>query len=180
MAGNEGHIVAQRPELLGDRVDQVLVVAHRKIGAPDAALEEHVAHHGELARAVEEHDELILGLSPLLDRINFTDPLEELVPSGTSWVASRNRGYGNDSIALGFYPIVQELKDPNNTEFQELTMMYNLLDFNLYEQDFQEGSQIMVMPRAGIAHMWITKDYEKGILRFNDAALDRQAFADNG
>lgn len=131
-------------------------------------------------RDVDQHDELIQGLSPILDRIKFNDPLNEFVPSGTSWVASRNRGYGNDSIALGFYPIVESLKDPNNEAFQNLTYKYNLLDFNLYEQDFQKGSQIMVKSRADIAHMWITKDMEKGILRFNDAELDRQAFADNG
>lgn len=131
-------------------------------------------------RNVDAHDELREGLSPILTRIGFDDPLNEFVPSGTSWVASRNRGYGNDSIALGFFPIVQELKDPDNEEFQNLTYMYNLLDFNIYEQDFQKGSQIMVLPRSGIAHMWVTKDMEKGIMRFNDAELDRQAFADNG
>jgi len=54
------------------------------------------------------------------------------------------------------------------------------LDFNIYEQDFQKGSQLMVLGRTGLATMWITKDYEKGVMRFNDAALDRQAFADNG
>ena len=40
----------------GDRVEQVLVVAHRKIGAPDRSLEQHVAHLGEPRLAVEEDD----------------------------------------------------------------------------------------------------------------------------
>jgi Fasciclin domain len=131
-------------------------------------------------RDVDEHDELVEGLSPLLTRIGFDDPLTAFVPKGTSWVASRNRGYGNDSIALGFYPIVQDLKNESMVEFQNLTMTYNLLDFNLYEEDIERGYQIMVLPRGGLAHMWITKDMEKGLLRFNDAILDRQAFADNG
>ncbi|CAB9502786.1 domain protein [Seminavis robusta] len=131
-------------------------------------------------RDVNQHDELVDGLSPILDRIQFDEPLMEFEPSGTSWIAARNRGYGNDSIALGFYPIVQELKDPNNAEFQNLTYMYNLIDFNLYEQDIERGFQLLVMPRAGVAHMWITKDMTKGLLRFNDAVLDRQAFASNG
>ncbi|CAB9506727.1 expressed unknown protein [Seminavis robusta] len=135
---------------------------------------------GYTLREVEKHDELVEGLSPQLKRIKFDKPLEEFVPSGVSWVASRNRGYGNDSIAQGFFPIVQELKDPNNTEFQNLTYMYNLIDFNLYEQDIERGFQLMVMPRGDIAHMWITKDQRKGLLRFNDAILDRQAFANNG
>ena len=89
-------------------------------------------------------------------------------------------GFRNDSIALGFYPIVQDLKNESMEEFQNLTMTYNLLDFNIYEEDIERGYQVMVLPRGGLAHMWITKDMEKGLLRFNDAVLDRQAFADNG
>jgi uncharacterized surface protein with fasciclin (FAS1) repeats len=131
-------------------------------------------------RDVDQHDELVEGLSPLLTRIGFDEPLNAFVPTGISWVASRNRGFGNDSIALGFYPIVQDLKNESMVDFQNLTMTYNILDFNLYEEDIERGYQIMVLPRGGLAHMWITKDMEKGLLRFNDAILDRQAFADNG
>ena len=43
VAGNETRVVAQRPELAGDRVDQLLVIAAREICAADGALEEHVA-----------------------------------------------------------------------------------------------------------------------------------------
>lgn len=160
------------------------------VGTPNLACSNGVVHimNGVIKnywreytlRDVDQHDELIEGLSPILTRIKFNDPLNEFVPSGTSWVASRNRGFGNDSIALGFFPIVEELKDPENEAFQNLTFMYNLLDFNIYEQDFQRGEQIRVKPRSGIADMWITKDNRKGIMRFNDAELDRQAFADNG
>jgi len=127
---------------------------------------------------MEVHDELV-NLQKITSRIGFDEPLLEFNPSGTSWVASRNRGYGNDSIALGFYPIVLELTDPNNTEFQNLTYNYNLIDFNIYEEDIPWDSQIKVRARNGVADMWITKDAE-GILRFNDAELDRQAFANNG
>lgn len=118
--------------------------------------------------------------APILPRIEFDDPLNLFVPTGTSFVAARNRGYGNDSIALGFFPIVQELKNESNADFQTLTSMYNLIDFNIYEQDIERGFQLMVMPRAGVAHMWITKDMEKGLLRFNDGVMVRQALADNG
>ena len=127
---------------------------------------------------VDEHEELE-ALSEIITRIDFDDPLNEFVPSGTSWIASRNRGYGNDSIALGFYPIVQELTDVDNVEFQNYTYMYNLIDLNFYEQDIPNGFQYLAEPRNADAHMWITKD-QKGVLRFNDAELDRQAFADNG
>ncbi|CAB9510298.1 Transforming growth factor, beta-induced, 68kDa [Seminavis robusta] len=129
---------------------------------------------------VDQLDELEDGLSPILDRLGFDDPLNEFVESGTSWIAARNRGYGDDSIALGFNDIVQELTNPNNVEFQWEAYLYNLVDFNLYEQDVQRGLQLLVMPRAGVAHMWITKDNDAGILRFNDAILDRQTLADNG
>jgi uncharacterized surface protein with fasciclin (FAS1) repeats len=131
-------------------------------------------------RDVDQHDELVEGLSPLLTRIGFDEPLDAYIPTGTSFVASRNRGFGNDSIANGFYPIVQDLKNETMVDFQNLTMTYNLIDFNLYEEDIPEGYQVMVLPRGDVAHMWITKDNEKGLLRFNDAILDRQTFADNG
>jgi len=131
-------------------------------------------------REVDQHPELQEGLSPILKRIGFDDPLNEFVPTGTSWIACRNRGYGNDSIALGFYPIVQELTNVSNTDFQTYAYMYNLIDVNVYEQDIPRGYQSMVLPRNEDAHLWITKDMEKGILRFNDVELDRQALADNG
>src|SRR5258706_4430456 len=51
---NKGHVVAQRPELAGDRGDQILEVAARKVGAPDRASEQHIADLGEAAPAVEE------------------------------------------------------------------------------------------------------------------------------
>ena len=127
---------------------------------------------------MEEHDELE-ALSKITTRIAFDAPLLEFAESGTSWVASRNRGYGNDSIALGFYPIVQELTDPDNVDFQNQTYMYNLVNFNVYEEEIPNGFQVLVNSRGGDAQMWVTKD-QKGVLRFNDAELDRQAFADNG
>src|SRR6516225_7683124 len=55
VAGDEGHVVAERPELAGDRVDQVLVAAAWEVGAADRAGEEYVADLGEPGLAVEEH-----------------------------------------------------------------------------------------------------------------------------
>src|SRR5690606_21803338 len=52
---HERHLVAQWPELAGDRVEQVLVVAHREVGAADRAGEQHVADESEASRTVEEH-----------------------------------------------------------------------------------------------------------------------------
>lgn len=79
-------------------------------------------------RDVDQHDDLQEGLSPILTRLQFDDPLNKFVTSGTSWIAARNRGYGNDSIALGYYPILQELKAENNSDFQREAYMYNLID----------------------------------------------------
>jgi hypothetical protein len=131
---------------------------------------------------VDVHEELTEGLSPILTRVNFSEPLDDFVPAGTSWIAGRNRAYGDDSIALGFNPIVLELESENETDFQSIqdAMLYNLVDLNFYEQDIERGFQLLLFPRNPVAHMWVTKDQEKGILRFNDAELDRQAFADNG
>ena len=55
MAGNELDIIAERPELLMDRVDQRLVIAARKIGAADRAGEEHIADQGQFRRGMEKH-----------------------------------------------------------------------------------------------------------------------------
>src|SRR3546814_15258331 len=54
--GDEGHIVPQRPELLGDRIHQIRKIAARKIPAADSPLEQDIADHGELAGRVMEHD----------------------------------------------------------------------------------------------------------------------------
>lgn len=129
---------------------------------------------------LSEHDELA-ALGDIIERIKFDQPLLDFVPTGTSWIAARNRGYGDDSIAKGYYPIVEELMD-NSTEgeaFQNFTYMYNLVDQNFYEENIQNVYQLRVKPRNAVADMWITKD-QNGILRFNDAVLDRQALSDNG
>lgn len=55
MSGDEAHIVAQREECLLDRVDQVPMIAARKIGATDGALKEYVAHLGQTLTSMEEH-----------------------------------------------------------------------------------------------------------------------------
>ena len=53
---DETHVVAQGKELVADRVDQRRVVAARKVGAADRALEQHVADEGQLCfRLVEHH-----------------------------------------------------------------------------------------------------------------------------
>ena len=56
MARDEGDIVPQRPQLLADRMEQLVVIAARKIGTADRAAEQHVAHEGHLGRAIDEHD----------------------------------------------------------------------------------------------------------------------------
>ena len=48
MARHEGDIVAERKQLGADRVDQVGVIALRKIRAADRALEQHVADQSRL------------------------------------------------------------------------------------------------------------------------------------
>ncbi len=55
MSGDETHIVTQREEFLLDRVDQVPMIAARKVGATDGALKEYVAHLGQTLAGMEEH-----------------------------------------------------------------------------------------------------------------------------
>ena len=56
VAGNEGDIVAQRPELEVNRRDQGVEIAARKIRPPDRPLEEHIAGKQYAARLIEKDD----------------------------------------------------------------------------------------------------------------------------
>src|SRR5690606_29393781 len=56
VARHEGDVVAQRPELVADRVDQVRMVAARKVRPADRAVEQDVAHDREPRLPMEEHD----------------------------------------------------------------------------------------------------------------------------
>jgi len=51
---DEGDVIAQRPQLGGDRRQQGLMIAAQEVGAPDRALKQHVADLGEAGLAVEE------------------------------------------------------------------------------------------------------------------------------
>src|SRR3989344_8026519 len=54
--GQEGRVAAERPQFLCDRIEQLLVIAAREIGATDRTLEQHVADDRELRGAVVKHD----------------------------------------------------------------------------------------------------------------------------
>src|SRR5215469_18212346 len=56
VARYEAHFVAERPESLRDRADEVAVIAAGKVGAPHRAREEHVADQRQPDALVEEHD----------------------------------------------------------------------------------------------------------------------------
>ena len=48
MPGNEHSVIAHGPQPLGDAGDKIIVIALRKIGAPDAAGKQHIAHKSTL------------------------------------------------------------------------------------------------------------------------------------
>ena len=48
MPRNKRHIIAQRPQLLRDRINQILMIAAWEIGAADAALKYHIADYRQL------------------------------------------------------------------------------------------------------------------------------------
>jgi|GEM_PF-3024316 len=56
MAWNEGGIRTERPEALGDRGDEIGVVAPGKIGPSDRALKQHVPHDREIRFGMMEYD----------------------------------------------------------------------------------------------------------------------------
>jgi len=56
MARDEHRVIAHGPQALTDAADQVFVVALGKVGAPDAAGKQHIAHKGALyLRRMEHH-----------------------------------------------------------------------------------------------------------------------------
>src|ERR1051325_7548056 len=56
MAGNEMHVVSQRPEFLGDGRDQLGVIAAREVRASDRAPEHDIAYEGDFRLLLEEDD----------------------------------------------------------------------------------------------------------------------------
>src|SRR6185369_11394942 len=54
--GHEGGIVAHRPELLGDRAEELLLVAALEIPAADRTLEQDIADQRELRLRMMEDD----------------------------------------------------------------------------------------------------------------------------
>src|SRR3546814_5460798 len=56
VAGQEDGVAAERPQLPRDRIEQLPVVAARKVRAADRTLEQHVADDRQLRRRVVEDD----------------------------------------------------------------------------------------------------------------------------
>src|SRR3546814_9321432 len=56
MPRQKGRVAAKRPQLARNRIEQLLVVAARKVGAPDRSLKDHVADDRELRRRMMKHD----------------------------------------------------------------------------------------------------------------------------
>ena len=48
MARNERYVVAKRPQLRDDGIDELVMIAAREIGPPDRALKEDIANRREL------------------------------------------------------------------------------------------------------------------------------------
>src|SRR5690606_22186392 len=56
MTRHEHDVVAQRKQFVAYRMQQLLVIAAREIGAPDRTLEQYIAHQREPLAAMKEHD----------------------------------------------------------------------------------------------------------------------------
>ena len=56
MAGHKAHIIAKRPKLLRDAVQQVLMIAFGKICPPDRAAKQHIANKGNFLLLNIAHD----------------------------------------------------------------------------------------------------------------------------
>ena len=56
LARHKAHFIAERPQLAGDRVDRLLVVAARKIRPADGATEQDIPDKGECTFLLIDHD----------------------------------------------------------------------------------------------------------------------------
>jgi len=55
MTGNEHIIVTQRQQFFGDGIEQVGMVALRKVSATNGTMEQHVTYNGQCRSGVVEH-----------------------------------------------------------------------------------------------------------------------------
>ena len=56
MTRDKSNIKPERPEALGDAVNQLLIIAFGKIRTPDRALKQHIADHRDLIVALHKYD----------------------------------------------------------------------------------------------------------------------------
>lgn len=55
MPRHKADVITQREQLFSDRVNQLLVIAHREIGPADRACEDHIPYPRQLSFAVQKH-----------------------------------------------------------------------------------------------------------------------------
>src|ERR1700690_2675519 len=56
VAGDEMHVVTERPKASGNRIDQLLMIAPRQVGAADGARKQHVPDKRDLGGTVVKND----------------------------------------------------------------------------------------------------------------------------
>ena len=117
--------------------------------------------------------------APLLSEIvtvtGFDAELESLTPFGTTFVAALDGFFQGSSGASALL----DLQDASKMVETYGTLLYNVIDENLYEEEMLPGMQYLVTPRSAKAQMWVTMD-EDGKLRFNDAVVKVSELAENG
>ena len=115
MAGKERDLVAEREEFFADGLNELVMVSLRKIGAPDRAIEDHIAYETVGRLAVEE-DEMSRGmpwavqdfqaLFPKRDGIGLVEPSIRLEGRAFHAIALRLAGNGLDEeLVRGVRPL---------------------------------------------------------------------------
>ena len=165
MPRHEHSRVAERPEPPGDRVDQVLMVAHREVGAADRALEQHVADTGELRFGMVEHDMARRVAGAVID-------VEGQLPHGhlvaVRQPARRLEHRAADAIGA---PVLVEPGDPEPVRLVrplqrhaqllgELARRAAMIDMAVRHQDLLDGHALL--PRGGAQLLQVAAGIDKG------------------
>lgn len=111
----------------------------------------------------------------LLERISFATPrMEQAVISAglEDELNSLVSQFGTTFASVA-------LEDDSAQEAARNTLLYSVIDENLYSGDFSPGVRYLATPRSEEAHLWVTMDAD-GALRFNDAVATGFEMAENG
>jgi hypothetical protein len=148
VAGDEIGLAAQGPEPRDDGVEQVLMVAHREIGAADRPLEQDIADHRDVRRRVVEND-MARGVAGAMINVQCEIADRDLLTIGQP--AVRLEYLAVDAVAATIIlkaadPEAVGLVRPFNRHaefFGQRPRFAAMVDMTVGDQDFLDGDAVL-------------------------------------